>query len=72
MPLIDISSHDLVLTATEIATEMSITFYDALYLALALSRDCKMVTADQKLVNKLTGSPFELVVRHISQIDSIS
>lgn len=49
--------------AWEIASTFSRSFYDSLYLALAVDRSCPFVTADLKLYNALSGvtSPAPLV-----------
>jgi predicted nucleic acid-binding protein len=44
--------------ALDIALATGRTVYDSLYLALAVSLDCKLVTADQKLYNALRIGPF--------------
>lgn len=41
---------------TAIAIDLQHPAYDALYIAVALERDCRFVTADQGLVNKLKAS----------------
>jgi predicted nucleic acid-binding protein len=45
--------------ALELANETRRSFHDLLYLALALSEECDLVTADQKFVNGLKGTPYE-------------
>jgi len=49
--------------AWEIASSFSRSFYDSLYLALAVDRDCPLVTADRRLYNALAGgsSPAPLI-----------
>jgi predicted nucleic acid-binding protein len=44
--------------AFDIAVATGRTVYDSIYLALAVSLDCKLVTADQKLYNALQVGPF--------------
>jgi predicted nucleic acid-binding protein len=68
MPVLDISSKDLLPSALEIAVAVGISVYDALYLSLALSRTCLMITADKKLINILAGTMFEANVHHISTL----
>jgi predicted nucleic acid-binding protein len=46
-------SAALLAHAIGISSRMRIGVYDCLYLALAERRKCKLVTADDKLVNKL-------------------
>ncbi len=45
--------------AFDIALATGRAVYDSVYLALATSLGCKLVTADQKLVNALRGGPFD-------------
>ncbi len=59
MPLEAVSSHDLLGSAIEIALATEITVYDAMYLALAISRGCQVVTANEKLVNALSLTMFK-------------
>ena len=68
MPVVEISSQGFLKLAVEIAVAVGITVYDALHLALALTRGCLLTTADQKLINQLAGTSFEPVVRHVSQL----
>jgi predicted nucleic acid-binding protein len=49
----------------EIAAAYGRTVYDALYVALAVARDCVLVTADERLVAALARSPF---ARHVSAL----
>lgn len=44
--------------ALDIALATGRTVYDSIYLALAVSLDCKLVTADQKLYNAIRTGPF--------------
>jgi predicted nucleic acid-binding protein len=46
-------TRHLLEAATRIAVELGHPAYDCLYLALAAERDCRFVTADQRLVRKL-------------------
>lgn len=39
--------------ATRLAIELDHPAYDCLYLALAIENDCRFVTADERLVNKI-------------------
>lgn len=43
--------------AVEIAMDTGRTVYDSLYLALAVQLNCRLVTADSKLLNSLIGGP---------------
>ena len=44
------------------------TFYDSLYLALAMTEKARMVTADRKFYNALAGTPAE---RHLFWIEEV-
>jgi len=52
------SSLELEAIAFEIAVETSRSFYDCLYLALAVSFKAKMITADDRLFNALSGTAY--------------
>jgi len=56
-PINTIPSIMLVSAALDIATRFNRTVYDSLYLASALSRRCRFVTADRRLYNSLRRSP---------------
>jgi predicted nucleic acid-binding protein len=49
-------SDRLRIGAWEIASRFNRSFYDSLYLALAIQEDCPLVTADHKLYNALLGT----------------
>src|SRR5205823_4556092 len=49
-------SSDLLIQAYSLATTHKRSVYDSLYLALGLREQCRVVTADEKLVNALSGS----------------
>jgi predicted nucleic acid-binding protein len=53
VPLEVHSSAPLLDNALDLALSVSRTVYDSLYLALALSLGCPLVTADERLVNAL-------------------
>ncbi len=50
-------SAQLAEPALRIATSRGLTMYDALYVALALEDGCSLVTTDQRLINRLQGTP---------------
>lgn len=54
--------------AFDIACRTKRTFYDSLYLALAVKEDCRMVTADLKLYNALKETSLK---KHILWIEDI-
>jgi predicted nucleic acid-binding protein len=49
------SSHDLMADAFAIATKFDRTFYDSLYVALAVYLKAELVTADERLANALAA-----------------
>ena len=48
------STRSLMERATQIAIELDHPAYDCIYLALAAERDCPFVTADERLLHKLS------------------
>ena len=66
VPLVVVSSSRLVAAALEIAVAYERTVYDALYLALAVARDCTFITADDRLARALSGGPLSRHVRGLS------
>ena len=57
--------------ATEIAIRTARTVYDSLYVALAVTLDRPLVTADARLVNALKSSPLSSYVRHVADFESL-
>jgi predicted nucleic acid-binding protein len=57
-PVQTFASRALMSAAWDLAERYSRSFYDSLYLALAASAECPLVTADLKLYNRLKASPF--------------
>jgi predicted nucleic acid-binding protein len=49
-----VPTRSLLEAATRIAIELDHPAYDCLYLALAIERDCRFVTADDRLLRKLS------------------
>ncbi len=58
VPLQVYPSQPLMPLALDIALQTDRTVYDSLYLALAVTHGCQMVTADRKFYNTLTISTF--------------
>lgn len=59
--LINTSTFDLIADALPIALAHGVTAYDACYVALAARLGVPLVTADQKLVQRLAGTPLAAV-----------
>jgi predicted nucleic acid-binding protein len=57
------STRNLASDALSLAMSRGISAYDASYVVLAVRLDTIFITADQKLFNKLQGSPFG---RHVT------
>jgi predicted nucleic acid-binding protein len=57
-----VPAADLKDRALEIALALKHPAYDCFYLALAQQRDCKLVTADERLQRRCTGTPFARLV----------
>ncbi len=55
--------------AWEIALKHRQTFYDSLYLAVAMAEKARMVTADRKFFNALAGTASE---RHLLWIEKVT
>lgn len=66
MPLGIVSGVHLCEATAAIAMEYRRSFYDSMYLALAVKSNCRMVTADEKLYNALAETP---MARHLLRID---
>lgn len=49
-------TRHLLEAATRMAIELNHPAYDCLYLALAVERDCRLVTCDERLLRKLRAS----------------
>jgi predicted nucleic acid-binding protein len=49
------STADLLAEAFQLAVAHQRTVYDMMYLALGLRKNCRVVTADEKMVNALGG-----------------
>ena len=54
--------------AFDIACRTKRSFYDSLYVALAVKTDCKMVTADLKLYNALKGTSLKKYMLWVEDI----
>jgi len=68
LPLEIASSQNLVAAALELAMPSERTVYDCLYLAAAIDRNCRLVTADERFVNSLKATPFAKHIRHVAKL----
>lgn len=68
LPLEIVPAQTLVATALELAIATNRTVYDCLYLATAMDRKCRLVTADDRFVNALSATPFAKHVRHVTKL----
>lgn len=57
IPLTIISSEIILDTTWAIAEHYQRSFYDSLYLAVAETQECRLVTADKKFYNALKSTP---------------
>jgi predicted nucleic acid-binding protein len=57
VPLTIVPSSELVEAALEVAVAHQRTVYDCVYVALAVARECLLITADDRLVNSLAQGP---------------
>lgn len=68
VPIRFCSANMLINPAFEIARALDRTVYDSLYIALAESEECELITADQRLFNAMQQSPLR---RRIVWVESI-
>ncbi len=61
-----IPTSELIKEAVNISFALDHSIYDCLYLALAEQKSTKVLTTDQRLINKVSGSVFQNKVVHIS------
>ena len=67
-PLQTIAINVLLDMAWNLAVRFQISVYDALYLALAMSRHCTLVTADHQLFTVLKRSPLATALLWVEDI----
>jgi predicted nucleic acid-binding protein len=60
-----VPAADLKDRALEIALALKHPEYDCFYLALAQQRECKLITADEKLQARCRGTPFARLVKSL-------
>jgi predicted nucleic acid-binding protein len=61
LPFQTVSTRQLAGVSLDLAVEWNVAVYDASYLALALGLGAPLVTADEALLAKVRGGPFEVV-----------
>lgn len=66
LPYKMVSYNEVEEFAFRLATEFSITSYDAVYVAIAIDRDTTLYTADRRLSNGMATTPFS---EHIESIE---
>jgi len=67
-PITIVPGQSLITTALDIALHYQQTVYDALYVAMATSRNCQLVTADRALHSGLKNTPLQ---DHILWIEDV-
>ena len=65
-PVTFYASHPLLPSAFKLATNVQCTVYDSFYLAVAVAENCRLVTADDRLVAKLRQAGYEQSVRALA------
>lgn len=68
IPLLLFDTDYLFINAWDIAKKFSRSFYDSLYVALAVKNNCRMVTADLKLYNALKPTSLK---KHVLWVEDI-
>ncbi|MBX3433281.1 MAG: type II toxin-antitoxin system VapC family toxin [Pirellulales bacterium] len=68
MPLQVADVQPLLAAALELAIATDRTVYDCTYLALALERHCRLITADDRFFNALASTPLAKHVRHVTRL----
>lgn len=67
LPLLIHPAEEIAETAWSLASGLDRSFYDSLYLALAASQSCSMVTADRRLWNAVGSTlPFLVWIEDLS------
>ncbi|PIQ84182.1 MAG: PIN domain nuclease [Candidatus Omnitrophica bacterium CG11_big_fil_rev_8_21_14_0_20_63_9] len=67
-PLQTFAAKALLDAAWELATRLRRSVYDSLYLALAISRNGRLVTADLQFFNALKGGPFATTLTWVERV----
>ena len=61
-----VSILSLVQSAFEIAVRYNHPIYDSMYLAVAVAQDCRLVTADERLLRAFRDTPFEHLIMSLT------
>jgi predicted nucleic acid-binding protein len=72
LPLNSHENESLLDAAWKIATAHQCTFYDSLYVALAQTEGCLLVTADRTLYNTLSSTPLASLLLWVEDIKNIA
>jgi predicted nucleic acid-binding protein len=71
LPLLPLTRHPdppLLASAFDVAGHTQRTVYDCLYLALAVQLSGRLITADQRFYNSLTGTPWSSHIRWVGDL----
>lgn len=68
LPLGIVPTQGLLGAALELAIASNRTVYDCTYLAVAIGRQCRLVTADERFVNALAATPLAKHIRHVKRL----
>ena len=68
LPMARHADSPLVAAAFDLAGRLGRTVYDCMYLALAVRLGGQMVTADERFVNSLTGTPWAASAVHLRDV----
>jgi predicted nucleic acid-binding protein len=60
LPITSFALHPLLPLALEISIALNHSVYDCIYLALSETESCPVVTADDRLLSAVVGSPFSI------------
>lgn len=71
LPLRIRTSEPLMESAWDVARRFDRSFYDGLYVALARSLDCQLVTADRRLYNALGASDISESLLWVEDLNSV-
>jgi predicted nucleic acid-binding protein len=68
LPLLVFSSKLLATSAWFFAHTFNRSFYDSLYLALAVHQECPMVTADRRLYDAIKGASPQYLITWVEEV----